>query len=282
MYTTTFDLFAKLQKYRLETEPELFYGFWGGSFNVYRSTTPHEGYSIIQKWKKNYFSEPKFPFSQVPDLEDLLSEKSTTFTREDVTGMLGPFYSITSNVDAHLRKAGFSRNEVHEIHGNIETWQCSKACEKNLWTAPSQYSFQVDENTLLANIDFKQLDPQNSDFLFCPACGSRARPSILMFYDMGWVEESISNKIWSFWEKSVREELNANPEKKVVVLEIGCGNVVPTIRVESEHFVGIYPKQSTLIRVNMDFPFADNKKVQVLSILGKGLDTLKAIDRYLK
>merc|ERR1711865_285623 len=31
-----------------QEEPALFWGFWGGCFNDYRKTAPHEGYQIIR------------------------------------------------------------------------------------------------------------------------------------------------------------------------------------------------------------------------------------------
>ena len=38
----------------LETNSELFFGFWGSNFNAYRKTTPHSGYEILLLLKKFY------------------------------------------------------------------------------------------------------------------------------------------------------------------------------------------------------------------------------------
>ena len=41
------------QPHWLEEDPQLFYGFWGQCFNDYRTTQPHEGYSILAKWRND-------------------------------------------------------------------------------------------------------------------------------------------------------------------------------------------------------------------------------------
>jgi hypothetical protein len=40
----------------LEDDPNLFYGFWGSSINAYKTTSQHEGYKIVDKWKKERFA----------------------------------------------------------------------------------------------------------------------------------------------------------------------------------------------------------------------------------
>merc|ERR1719188_2066137 len=39
----------------LDSEPDLFWGFWGQCFNDYRSTAPHPGYEIIERWVEGRF-----------------------------------------------------------------------------------------------------------------------------------------------------------------------------------------------------------------------------------
>ena len=88
----------------------------------------------------------------------------------------GPFFSLTSNVDAHWLRARhptqetalFSPVEVYECHGNVETWQCAdRMCSAALagetdnkppsatlidgsWPAPPDFMFNVDAETRLA------------------------------------------------------------------------------------------------------------------------------------
>ena len=39
-----------------ESEPELFWGFWGMCYNDYRRTAPHRGYAIIRAWRDRFFA----------------------------------------------------------------------------------------------------------------------------------------------------------------------------------------------------------------------------------
>ncbi|RHY55224.1 hypothetical protein DYB30_004945 [Aphanomyces astaci] len=72
---------------------------------MYRDTTPHAGYEILQRWKARVMAK-----SGVASHDDNSSASTTT---------PDPFFSFTSNVDAHFLKF-FQPNEVYEIHGNTE------------------------------------------------------------------------------------------------------------------------------------------------------------------
>ncbi|MGR5555759.1 SIR2 family NAD-dependent protein deacylase [Vibrio fortis] len=73
-----------------EEQPNLAAGFYGLRLNMYRDSTPHEGY-------------------------DLLREFGDTLPSDT--------WCITSNVDGHFQKAGFKNN--YEVHGNIYDWRCT-------------------------------------------------------------------------------------------------------------------------------------------------------------
>jgi len=47
------------QPHWLESEPDLFWGFWGACFNDYRSTEPHEGYATIARWRDFFFQDTR-------------------------------------------------------------------------------------------------------------------------------------------------------------------------------------------------------------------------------
>ena len=94
----------------LESEPELFHGFWGKCFNDYRDVMPHEGYSIVARWRDALAASSR----------GMRSGKRLHAS----SGAPGAFFCYTSNVDAHSRRY-FSPLEVRECHGNSETWQCA-------------------------------------------------------------------------------------------------------------------------------------------------------------
>lgn len=131
-------------------------GFWGSCFNSYRDTNPHKGYDIVKKWKEQFFADK----SCKKQIQEQIKNRSTSqYVSKDVTleeqmsklnlktdpidAYPGAFFVYTSNVDNHSIKTGFNPNEVYEIHGTTENWQCSKTCTSAFWQAPKNFKFQV-------------------------------------------------------------------------------------------------------------------------------------------
>ena len=79
-----------------ENDPKLAWAFYGHRLNLYRETTPHDGFKIllelVKQKKENYFI-------------------------------------FTSNVDGQFQKAGFDDKKIVEVHGSIHHTQCSKNCD---------------------------------------------------------------------------------------------------------------------------------------------------------
>jgi NAD-dependent SIR2 family protein deacetylase len=101
-----------------DDNPELAWGFYGHRLNLYRATTPHEGFNILRRW----------------------GEK-----------MKHGAFVFTSNVDGHFQKAGFTR--VAEVHGSIGTLQCTRSSCIGTWEAPAE-RIDVDEATFRARPPF--------------------------------------------------------------------------------------------------------------------------------
>ena len=150
----------------LKSDPALFYGFWGQCFNDYRSTKPHEGYDILARWGKDLNmstgSQGGTPTGVAQEIRERVARKVALrrpFDEDIVvqnsayevqSESAGAFFSFTSNVDAHMFDT-FEAKEIHECHGNIETWQCSSPyCTSGIWRAPLDYAFAVDTQTMLA------------------------------------------------------------------------------------------------------------------------------------
>ena len=101
------------------SDPTLAWGFYGHRYNLYRSTTPHEGFHILRRW----------------------SEKMR----------LGSFI-YTSNVDGAFQAAGFSPNRILEVHGSVHWMQCIEHCGLGLFPSetPAPNGVPIDEDTLRA------------------------------------------------------------------------------------------------------------------------------------
>jgi NAD-dependent SIR2 family protein deacetylase len=266
--------------------PELFYGFMGKCFNDYRQTPPHQGYQIIRNWKNTWFSpDQSKPDDYFPN-EFLQEYQNQIISGDSIPNSCpGPFYVYSSNVDGHFLTAGFDRAEVYEIHGSMEDWQCEDCDSKPFtWSAPKDYEFIIDPESMTAPDILNPWIPEpeeletktmafTSNWPKCISCGGSSRPCILMFGDMNW-HPATKSSFYS-WERIASSFCNKG--KSLVNLEIGCGNNVSTVRCNSENFLRRKPS-SKLIRINPDFPLGpEDLQSQTISIMGKGLETLLAI-----
>eukprot|EP01127_Copromyxa_protea_P001710 TRINITY_DN1163_c0_g2_i1.p1 TRINITY_DN1163_c0_g2~~TRINITY_DN1163_c0_g2_i1.p1 ORF type:complete len:354 (-),score=70.11 TRINITY_DN1163_c0_g2_i1:51-1112(-) len=275
----------------LETEPEVFYGFWGSCFNDYRRVAPHEGYTIVKKWRDRFFADPKFQLQNAEKIEETIQKneasQSTLFTKKEITDLPGPFFVYTSNVDAHFLTANFKRPEVYEIHGNVETWHCMKKCQEIIWPAPSDFKFEIDKemNAVKPGPDASPLENTGfgSNFPVCPHCGGLARPGVVMFSDSMFLLDPVPEKIYVDWIATVEDLIKEYPEKKLVIVEIGCGDRVPSVRYEVEEVHEGLDDNVTTIRINPEFPLADDVTNGVfIPIMSRGLAAVQKIDSYLE
>jgi len=255
-------------------DPETFYGFWGASMKQFREAEPHDGYSILKKWRDQLFSESSEEF------------KTALMKLQNITNPPGPFFVYTSNVDGLHLRSGLKSTELIEIHGNIETWQCSQVCSSETWSAPPDFVFKVDLATMLAAKEEKGEEEEedftkNNGFISnhprCKMCGQPARPAILMFGDFYWVRQKT---LWSPWRDTVGNLIEQNPTLSLVIIEIGCGKNVPSVRCMAESFLDSAPTQVNIIRINRDFILPDfsTNTERILGIKGGGREVLQAID----
>jgi len=140
-------------------------------------------------------------------------------------------FVFTSNVDGQFQKAGFPENRIVECHGSIHHLQCLRGCGEPIRSAEGVH-VEVDEATCRAR------PPLPS----CPSCRGLARPNILMFGDMGWddTRTDAQHATLGNWLDRVKGSL--------VVLELGAGTNVPTVRIFSER--AARAPRRTLVRIN--------------------------------
>jgi NAD-dependent SIR2 family protein deacetylase len=207
-----------------ERDPAEAWGFYGHRLNLYRKTTPHDGFSILRRW----------------------GEKRS----------LG-YFVFTSNVDGHFQKSGFAEHHILECHGSIHHLQCTRVCSSAIWPADDRH-LDVDETTIRCR----------SALPLCPCCKSVARPNILMFGDRGWLWYRYKEQRLRYanWLEKVQD---AN----VVVVELGAGSAIPTVREECEL------RGRTLIRIN---PREADTPAGGIPLPLNALDALAQIDKYVQ
>jgi len=208
-------------------DPELAWGFYGHRLMLYRETRPHEGFSILHRW-----------MSRMPR---------------------GGFV-YTSNVDGHFQKAGFSAEQVYEVHGSIHAMQCVGECGVGIFSA-EPHSLAIDPGTMRAVGPLPR----------CPNCGGLARPNILMFGDWGWDSSASDDQ-----RRHLKKWLDAIGIGPIAVVECGAGTAIPTVRLSCEDVAERF--DGNLIRINARE--SEVPEGQIALPMG-ALDALEELDRRL-
>ncbi|RNC72645.1 MAG: NAD-dependent deacetylase [Desulfuromonadales bacterium] len=125
-------------------------------------------------------------------------------------------FVVTSNVDGQFQRAGFAETRVLEVHGSIHHLQCTGPCSLAIWD--NEEIIPVDESTMRAKV-----------IPACIRCGAVARPNILMFGDSSWLSDRTSRQQQRF--DAFLEKTRGLP---IVVVEMGAGTAIPTIRYLTE------------------------------------------------
>jgi NAD-dependent SIR2 family protein deacetylase len=144
------------------------------------------------------------------------------------------YFVFTSNVDGQFQRAGFAPERIVECHGSIHQFQCTASCTDEVWDAEHE-TVSLEEET------FRALEPLPK----CRNCPALARPNILMFGDWSWLgyRTHAQQERFSGWLNEL-----AKSSAKLVVIELGAGSAVPTVRHTSEHVVDRFGGK--LIRIN--------------------------------
>ena len=167
------------------------------------------------------------------------------------------YFIFTSNVDAQFQSAGFNANKIYECHGSIHHLQCSTLTHDNcdaIWSADNLEITTDDINC-----------KSTSELPKCPHCGCIARPNILMFNDFFWLNHRSSN------QRERYHEFLANAGK-LVIIEIGAGTAIPTVRRQAENI------NAPLIRINIRESALINQYGVSISLGAK--ETLSKIHTY--
>ena len=171
-----------------------------------------------------------------------------------------PYFIVTSNVDAQFQKAGFPEDKIYEVHGSLHWLQCQTLCNVGIWK--NTHHFDVDVSTMRAE----------GALPVCPGCGKVSRPNALMFGDWLWLSHKAEVQ-----KRELDQFIVANAEKKVVVIEMGAGLGIPTIRARTERF-GREFKNTTIIRINPREPKIENG----IAMKCGALEGMQIIDAMLK
>ena len=167
------------------------------------------------------------------------------------------YFVFTSNVDGQFQKAGFDKDKIYEVHGSIHHLQCTESCTQSIW-----------DNTIEEiEIDMAKLEAQTLPK--CKNCNNLSRPNILMFGDWSFIGNRTDKQAREFHNWTMQ-----NKDKKIVIIEVGAGSAVPTIRSFGDRFSQTQ-SDATLIRINpREYDVGDEKNIGLAT---GGLDGIEKI-----
>jgi NAD-dependent SIR2 family protein deacetylase len=243
-----------------ETDPTLAWGFYGHRLQLYQDTVPHRGMHILANWLRTW------------------PQKGFVFT---------------SNVDGQFQKAGVDASSIVECHGSIHHLQCSQLCSTSLHRihdpsnviapeAEAEAESTVDGTVHLdLHVDVNSMRVSEKKLPRCVQhdCNALARPNILMWGDWGWVSDRTDEQHERFeqWSSLCRMR-----NSRVVVIEVGAGTSLPTIRLRSENFVQYDPERRFLIRINPREPHVYQQYTPGIGLAGNAQTIIEAIDQELQ
>jgi NAD-dependent SIR2 family protein deacetylase len=235
------------------------HGFWN-AYPLYRRL----GLSFVQAANPEHFErDPAFGWGFYGHRTNLyrstVPHEGFQIIRKWITRFNLDHFVVTSNVDGQFQKAGFAEDAILEVHGSIHHLQCLSPCSDAIWD--NREEIPVDLDTMKA-----QHIPK------CVSCGGVARPNILMFGDFSWLPDRTRRQ-----ERAFDEFLTDHGGEKIVVLEMGAGTAIPTIRYLGERLAE--RNNAVLIRIN---PREGHVPPGQISISAGAVEGLQEIDHYLR
>ncbi len=219
-----------------EHNPALAWGHWITRQREYMSTLPHVGYHILHAWSKS-------------------SKRNVRV--------------VTTNLDRHFVRTGFTLDNVFEMHGSMYDAQCMHGCGVRPWPLDIANMPSVDLNTMLL------LGPSP----LCIQCGGLARVCTALAVDDHWDASRV--EVARMRHETLFRELPA--ERLLTVLEIGCGTVMAKVRAEATRIVSehrIRGGRAAHIRINLHQAHIDEHEDNISLPLG-ALEALRIMNQLI-
>ncbi len=235
-------------------------GFWQ-AYPMYR----HLGISFVDAANPEHFArDPAFGWGFYGHRTNLyratVPHRGFALLQEWARRFDLDIFVVTSNVDGQFQKAGFAEDRVVEVHGSIHHLQCQRPCTQDIWD--NRETIPVDEHTMRAR-----------HLPRCPRCSDIARPNILMFGDFSWIGDRSNRQ-----ERRFQAFLSQHAGEPGVVIEMGAGSTIPTIRYLSER-LGRSP-EVRVVRINPREPQIAPPHLSLSTGAQSGLEAIEeALDR---
>ena len=258
----------------LVRDPNLFWKFWGDCATSYRCHEPHLGYHILNSWCKNlpklcreiagtpnpfyvYTSNVDGYFRKFDRLGNFLTEIHGCVEESVCSSSIGYIVSrhrVTPDSDGEVAYRQVTQERMSSVFSEWNSrlsHEERRQCSEVMCVTPALSGCRTS-----ADCGRTTAQEEGADYScvpMCPLCGKcPLRPCVVMFGDSC---PNVIPRIWGNldayqrWEGAMEVEIaqsyaldGAGPEggdceergKKVVILELGCGLRVPSVRIEGE------------------------------------------------
>jgi len=250
----------------LEEDPSLFYGFWGHCYNRYRASAPHSGYSILRRWCTDvlplptgtaasnhwvyssnvdgHFRRIGFEHNCLLELHGNCAEHPGWFCpacssgnsgEGESTGLSGSAsppdgyeFMIDPETMTLPDMPSGSGDGAAAAHGFGEGWPRCAGSKCNSMLRPAAHMFAEDSAALLSWL-------RNEEGRYVEwecAMENDIVESMAASRDCAAIDSSTNEAVLD--TKTGTRVVAARSTRKLVLLEIGCGLTVPTVRMEME------------------------------------------------
>jgi NAD-dependent SIR2 family protein deacetylase len=258
----------------LEEDPALFYGFWGHCYNRYRASPPHSGYSILRRWCTDVLPRPTgtaasnhwvyssnvdghfrrvgFEHSCLLELHGNCAEHPGWFCPTCSAAQLGGSSGLTGvatpppGYEFPVEPETMTVPDVPSAAGNEAAagstfgkgWPRCTAAECNGLLRPAVHMFAEDSGALLSWLAKEEeryvewecaMENDIVDSIPVDNDGNTTTSS----NTVGCGPSAIAATDAAHADAGARAQLGTRP-KRVVLLELGCGLTVPSVRMEME------------------------------------------------
>lgn len=208
------------------------HGFWK-AYPAYSRL----GFSFVDCANPQHFAvDPSFAWGfyghRMNLYRDTIPHEGFHLIRKWIAQNGADYFVVTSNVDGQFQEAGYDEERIFEVHGSIHWLQCQSPCNSAIWR--NDEVVRINEGAMRADQPLPR----------CPDCGEVSRPNILMFGDWSWLPDRTRVQEYAF-----DRFLSKNADQRMVVIEMGAGSAIPTIRATSER-IGWHLEKATVIRIN--------------------------------
>lgn len=161
------------------------------------------------------------------------------------------YFVITTNVDGQFEKSGFDRERIFTVQGDYVYLQCANGCHKKLYHNENLVRKMV-QQTKDCRIP-SELVPR------CTVCGGKM--DVHVRKDRYFVQDNQWYASYERYQDYMEKACNGN----MLLLELGVGYNTPTIIRFPFERLAAQRENISLVRINRDYPEAQNQITNLLS-----------------